>query len=147
VLETGDRLGFGVRFRSDEPIEKPIVGYLIRSVRGENAVNANNYFLPSPRYGTGVTEGTIVCDLGALPLMAGSYLVSFWLGRGPHELHHVEDVLRFTVEEKDIWHAGALPTRGLSCLWWPTEFRLLGAAAGARTGPSTTPGAGPRKEA
>jgi lipopolysaccharide transport system ATP-binding protein len=147
VLETGDRLGFEVRFRSDEPIEKPIVGYLIRSVRGENAVNANNYFLPSPSYGAGVTEGTIVCDLGALPLMAGSYLVSFWLGRGPHELHHVEDVLRFTVEEKDVWRTGALPTRGLSCLWWPTEFRMLAAAAGAPVGPSTTPGAGPRKEA
>jgi lipopolysaccharide transport system ATP-binding protein len=134
VLETGDRLGFEVRFRSAESLEKPIVGYLIRSVRGENAVNANNYFLPSPAYGTAVPEGTVVCDLGALPLMSGTYLVSFWFGRSPHDQHHVEDVLRFTVEERDVWHTGALPTRGLSCLWWPTDFRLLGAGTGTEGG-------------
>jgi lipopolysaccharide transport system ATP-binding protein len=124
VLETGDRLGFEVRWRSDAPIEKPILGYLIRSSRGENAVNGNNYFLPSPIYERPVSEGTVVCDLGALPLMAGGYSVSFWLCRNPHDQHHAEDVLHFTVEEKDVWHTGALPTRGLSCLWWPTEFRL-----------------------
>jgi lipopolysaccharide transport system ATP-binding protein len=125
-VETGDCLGFAVRFRSDEPIRRPIVGYLIRSARGENAVNANNYFLPSGDYPAPVTEGTIVCDLGSLPLMAGSYSVSFWLGPNPHDLHHVEDALRFTVEERDIWHTGALPTRGLSCLWWQTDFRFSG---------------------
>lgn len=126
TLEIGDNLGFVVRFRSAEPLQRPIVGYLIRSLRGDNAVNANNYFLPSPVYPVPVTEGTIVCDLGSLPLMAGSYSVSFWLGRTPHDLHHVEDALHFTVEEKDIWQTGALPTRGLSSLWWPTEFRLSG---------------------
>jgi lipopolysaccharide transport system ATP-binding protein len=123
-IEGGDRLGFAVKFRSAEPIRKPIVGYLIRSSRGENAVNANNYFLPSGDYPAPVTEGTIVCDLGKLPLMAGSYTVSFWLCRNPHEQHHVEDALEFTVEEKDLWGTGALPTQGLSCLWWPTEFQF-----------------------
>jgi lipopolysaccharide transport system ATP-binding protein len=123
ILETGDKMSLEVKFRSCEPIQKPIIGYLIRSSRGENAVNANNYFLPSASYPKPVTEGTIICDLGDLPLMAGSYSVSFWLCRNPHEQHHVEDVLHFTVEEKDIWGNGALPTRSLSCLWWPTQFR------------------------
>ncbi len=124
VVEAGDSLGFAVKFRSAEPIRKPILGYLIRSARGENAVNANNYFLPSGDYQAPVTEGTIVCDLGTLPLMAGSYTVSFWLCRNPHEQHHVEDALEFTVEEKDLWGTGALPAQGLSCLWWPTQFRF-----------------------
>lgn len=124
VVEAGDRLSFAVRFRSAEPIRKPIVGYLIRSARGENAVNANNYFLPSGEYPDPVTDGTVVCDLGTLPLMAGSYTVSFWLCRNPHEQHHVEDALEFTVEEKDLWGTGALPSQGLSCLWWPTHFKF-----------------------
>ena len=124
VVETGDDLGFAVKFRSAEPIRKPIIGYLIRSGRGENAVNANNYFLPSGDYPMEVSEGTIICDLGKLPLMAGSYSVSFWLCRHPHEQHFVEDALEFTVAEKDLWGTGALPTQGLSCLWWPTHFRF-----------------------
>jgi lipopolysaccharide transport system ATP-binding protein len=125
ILETGDKMCLEVRFRSREPIKKPIIGYLIRSSRGENAVNANNYFLPSTSYATPVTEGAIICDLGELPLMAGSYSVSFWLCHNPHEQHHVEDILHFTVEEKDIWGNGALPAKSLSCLWWPTQFNYF----------------------
>jgi lipopolysaccharide transport system ATP-binding protein len=125
TIETGDELSFSVAFRSAEPIRKPIVGYLIRSSRGENAVNANNYFLKSSSYRDAVTEGAIVCDLGALPLMAGTYSVSFWLCRNPHEQHHIEDALWLTVEEKDIWGTGALPSRACSCLWWPTQFAFL----------------------
>jgi lipopolysaccharide transport system ATP-binding protein len=124
VVETGDRISLEIKFRASEPIQKPILGYLIRSARGENAVSANNYFLPSGSFAKPVKEGTIICDLGELPLMAGSYSVSFWLCRNPHEQHHVEDVLHFTVEEKDIWGNGALPPKLVSCLWWPTEFRF-----------------------
>lgn len=122
ILETGDKMSLEVKFCSREPIQKPMIGYLIRSSRGENAVCANNYFLPSASYPTPVTEGTIICDLANLPLMAGSYSVSFWICHNPHEQHHVEDILHFTVEEKDIWGNGALPPKSLSCLWWPTEF-------------------------
>ncbi len=125
VLETGDRISFEVAFRSNQPIRRPLVGFLLRSSRGENAVNANNIFLPSPDYPSAVTSGTIRCDLGKLPLMAGSYSVSFWLCRSKHEYHHADDVLHFTVDEKDIWGTGLLPTKSLSCLWWPTHFRFF----------------------
>jgi lipopolysaccharide transport system ATP-binding protein len=122
VLETGDRIGLEVKFRAVEPIQKPIIGYLIRSSRGEDAVSANNYFLPSGSYPSPVTEGVIICNLGKLPLMAGTYSISFWLCDNPHEQHHVEDALHFTVEEKDVWGTGALPPKSCSSLWWPTEF-------------------------
>lgn len=124
TLETGDEVSLEVKFRSREPIQRPIVGFLVRSSRGENIVSANNYFLPSGSFEEPVTEGTIVCDLGDIPLMAGSYSVSFWLCRNPMEQHHVEDVLHFNVEEKDIWGNGALPSKHLSPLWWPTRFRF-----------------------
>jgi lipopolysaccharide transport system ATP-binding protein len=124
TLEIGDKLSLEVKFRSYDPIQRPIIGYLIRSSRGEDLVNANNYFLPSSNYSNAVTEGTITCDLGDLPLMSGSYSVSFWLCRNPHEQHHVEDVLHFTVEEKNIWGTDALPNKSLGGLWWPTQFRF-----------------------
>jgi lipopolysaccharide transport system ATP-binding protein len=124
ALEIGDKISLEVKFRSYNPIQKPIVGYVIRSSRGENVINANNYYLPSSGYAMPVTEGTIICDLGDLPLMAGSYFVSFWLCRNPHEQHEAEDVLHFTVEEKDVWGNGALPPKSISHLWWPTQFRF-----------------------
>ena len=124
-LKIGDRLSFKVTFKSREPILRPILGYLIRSSRGEDAVNANNYFLPSPDFEQPVTEGTIVCDLGEVPLMAGTFSATFWLCQDPLNQHHVEDVLYFEVEEENIWGTEHLPTKSLSCLWWPTEFKFL----------------------
>jgi lipopolysaccharide transport system ATP-binding protein len=121
----GDRISFKVKFKAHDLIQRPLVGYLIRSARGEDAVNANNYFLPSPDFSEPVMEGEVICDLGALPLMAGSYSVSFWFGRTPYSQHHVQDVLKFTVEERDIWGSGKLPARSLSCLWWTTDFAFL----------------------
>lgn len=125
AFEIGDKISLQINFKSRDPIQKPIIGYLIRSATGENAVNANNYFLQSSNYSEPVKEGTIICDLGILPLMAGPYVVSFWLCRHPHEQHFVEDILHFTVDEKDIWGTGKLPTKSLSCLWWPTKFEFL----------------------
>ena len=124
-LKIGDRLSFRVKFRARQPISRPILGYLIRSSRGEDAVNANNYFLPSPEFEEPVTEGTIICDLGEVPLMAGTFSPTFWLCQEPTNQHHVEDVLYFEVEERNIWGTEHLPTRSLSCLWWPTEFKFL----------------------
>ena len=125
AFEIGDKISLQINFKSRNPIQKPIIGYLIRSSTGENVVNANNYFLQSSNYPEPVKEGTIICDLGAVPFMAGSYAVSFWLCRNPHEQHHIEDILHFTVEEKDIWGTGKLPARSVSSLWWPTKFEFL----------------------
>ena len=136
TLLTGDHLGFAVRFRASRPIQTPILGYLIRSSRGEDAVNANNYFLPSTGYAVPVTEGTITCDLGMLPLMSGSYSVTFWLCRDPQEQHHVVDILHFSVEEKDIWGTGRSPTPALSCLWWNTQFKFSSSPVGERVAES-----------
>ena len=124
-LEMGDRLGFQVKFRANNPIRTPFLGYLIRSSQGDNAANANNYYQTSSNYTEPVTEGTIICDLADIPLMANSYSVSFWLCRDPQEQHHVEDVLTFEMAEKDIWGTGHFPQRGLSTFWWPTRFELL----------------------
>ena len=125
TFTTGDSISFRVKFRASAPIQKPFIGYLIRSSSGGNAVNANNHFLPSPNYETPVTKGTIICELGLLPLMSGSYSTSFWLCQNPHQQHHLEDALRFIVEDRNIWGTHALPPKSLSSFWWPTQFTFL----------------------
>jgi lipopolysaccharide transport system ATP-binding protein len=124
VLEMGDELGLQIRFRSDKPIRQPKIGFVIRSTQGASILNSNNHYLPSPEYPGGVTEGTIYCRLGVVPLMADGYTVSLWLCRDSQEQHHIEDALRFEVEEKEIWGLGQLPPKGFSSLWWKTEFDM-----------------------
>ena len=124
TLEFGDRLSLKIGFRASRPIKTPIIGLLIRSARGGNVINANNYYQGSNSYDEPLETGNIICDLSSVPLMADDYTVSFWLCRDPQEQHHVEDVLHFRVEEKDIWGTGRFPSRGLSFLWWTVGFEF-----------------------
>jgi len=124
-FEYGDNLSFLVTFHTETTIQKPLLGFMIRSSRGENIISANNIFLPSSEFSTPIKCGTIRCDLGLVPLMKGKYTVSLWFGRHAHELHYAEDAVAFEVEEKDIWQRGKLPPHRISCLWWPTSFTFL----------------------
>jgi lipopolysaccharide transport system ATP-binding protein len=122
TIQMGDRLGLAVRFRASKPVDQPILGLLIRSAQGVSAINANNYYQRSPTYPQPVMEGLICCDFGRVPLMADGYSISLWLCRDPQEQQHVEEAVRFQVEERDLWGQGRTPPSGISCMWWNTQF-------------------------
>jgi lipopolysaccharide transport system ATP-binding protein len=126
ILYMGDSLSFSIQFRSDNPIARPGIGYAIRSSQGVDILNANNHYQPSPEYNPPVESGTILCDLGAVPLMPGNYSISLWLCRDQHEQHHLEEAIHFQVEEKDLWGLGRSPPPGSTYFWWPTRFEMKG---------------------
>jgi lipopolysaccharide transport system ATP-binding protein len=125
ILSMGDPLTVDICFRSDTPIRKPSVGFVISSVRGEKIVNANNIYQQSPEFDVPVNEGLVSCKLGVLPLMEGRYTISVWFGAHSRLEHQqIEDALSFEVVERDVWGTGKLPTPRISQLWWPTIFEF-----------------------
>ena len=121
----GDPLTIEIGFRSETPITKPSVGFVISSARGEKVVNANNIYQQSPEFHAPVKKGVVSCKLGVLPLMEGRYSISLWFGSQSRVEHqHLEDALAFDVVERDIWGMGKLPTQRISQLWWPTVFEF-----------------------
>ncbi len=50
ILKMGDPLTIEIGFRSETPITKPSVGFVISSARGEQVVNANNIYQQSPEF-------------------------------------------------------------------------------------------------
>jgi hypothetical protein len=124
-LFMGDRIAFEVHFRAVVPIQSPHIGFVIHAQDGTNVLGANTIYQPRLALPTAVYAGTIRCDLGCVPLMAGPYTVSLWFGSGNSISHHVEqDALQFTIHEKDIWGSGFLPFPKSSHLWWPTDFNI-----------------------
>ncbi len=125
ILQMGDPLTIEIGFRSETPITKPSVGFVISSARGEQVVNANNIYQQSPEFLAPVKKGVVSCKLGVLPLMEGRYNISLWFGSQSRVEHqHIEDALSFEVVERDIWGMGKLPTQRISQLWWPTVFEF-----------------------
>lgn len=122
-LEYGDHLQIEAKFKSINPVQ-PCIGFVISSVNGVQIINTNNRYQNATSHGDKMSSGIIRCDLGAVPLMKGSYVISFYFGDNVGDEHVVENAITFTVDEKDVWGKGKLPPRNVSELWWPTQFTI-----------------------
>ncbi len=124
-IEYGDRLQLLVKYRCEVPSKSPKLGFVISNSSGERVLNSNMHFLPCPELDRPVRIAQIVCSLGSVPLMAGSYFISLWFGVHGYESEHLPDVISFEVIEKNCWGTGQLPPQGASAMWWPTQFTLV----------------------
>ncbi|MGE5294149.1 MAG: ABC transporter ATP-binding protein [Solirubrobacterales bacterium] len=124
TVRMGDVLRLAVEFESPTPLQYPRLGFIISNHEGQRLLNANNHYQPSNPLASPTTKGTIICDLGMVPLMPGRYAISLWFGNSGHDSHIVEDALTFEVVEHDAWGLGQTPPRSSSALWWPTRFEI-----------------------
>jgi lipopolysaccharide transport system ATP-binding protein len=123
TLSMGDKLTLEVNFCADKAIQTFMIGFVISNAQGEKILNANNVYQPSEALGGPVRNGTIRCELGVVPLMENRYVVSLWFGTNSYDFQYIENALAFEVVARDIWGTGKSPTRHISQLWWPTEFK------------------------
>ena len=121
---TDDSISIELSYESSTPISEPKLGWVIYSSDGSAILNANNHYqkninsLSEPSL-----HGTIVCDLGPVPLTEGKYFISFWLGDSIQNYHFVEQALSMTVTASDVWGTAKVPPQ-ISPLWWPTKFSI-----------------------
>ena len=125
MLSMGDSIAVSVEFESQTPVRHPRLGFVMSTSDGVHILNANNRYQISPVYELPVCTGTIQCDLGMVPLAAGSYTITLYLGDQIENTHVVQNALSFEVVERDIWGHGQVPPRNISNLWWPTRFRFI----------------------
>ena len=119
----GSSLVLRVGFAADIAIKHPRFGYVIQTADGNQILNSNNRYQPSPSYDLPVSSGAIECDLGNPPLMPGRYAVSLWFGDMVGDQHIELEAMVFDVTERDLWGIGQLPSP-VSPLYWPTKFLL-----------------------
>jgi lipopolysaccharide transport system ATP-binding protein len=124
ALPMGGTLALDVEFAAEQPMAAPRLGLVIHTSAGEPVLCTNNRFIPSPEYEGGAHAGHIRCDLGVVPLMPGTYLVSLYLGDQLGDSHIVEGAVAMQVTERDLWGQGVLPPTNVSPLWWPARFTL-----------------------
>jgi lipopolysaccharide transport system ATP-binding protein len=118
----GDALLLEVDFESAVPLRSPRVTFVVRDEAGTRLVNGSNRYQGSTDPVHGMTKGTLVCDLGKVPLMPGRYDICLYFGDRHMLDHYVEGAIAFEVGERDLWGTGLLPGRELSRLYWDTRF-------------------------
>lgn len=124
TIAMGEPLTLHVSFCADPPTNLPQIGFVITSTDGTRLLCANNRYQQGDRPTHRMSRGTLICDLGAVPLMPGRYVVSLYLGDHSRDWHVAQDAIPFSVIERDIWGLGKLPPSNVSQMWWPTTFSV-----------------------
>ena len=119
----GADISIAADFETDIPIRHPRFGYVLQTLEGEKLFNSNNRYQPSPEFAQPVSRGSIVCRLGAPPLMPGRYVVSLWIGDLSSNQHVELESMTFEILEKDLWGFGQIPPRATP-MWWPTTYEF-----------------------
>lgn len=129
TLPMGSEIALSVGFAASIPLTTPRLSWLLQTAGGERLMSSDNRHQPSPAYAQPVTQGRIECRLGPLPLAAGRYVFSLWLGNDEPFDHHVApECLWFEVLERDVWGYGQQP-REKALLWCDDRYRMLPASA------------------
>ena len=118
----GAHLSIQVQYESAEPTRRPRLGVTVYNSDGNCLINTNNRFQMPMDPPSAACEGVINCQLGLIPLVAGRYHFTLWLGDTARD-HHIEEyAFTMDVVDRDIWGTGKTPPPATSSMWWPAVF-------------------------
>lgn len=84
----------------------------ISDLAGTPLFTVSNYFVDKP-YNDLPKQGTLICRLQGLPLVAGTYKGSLWCGTDTQTLDHIVHAFELTVEEGNLYGTGKYPKRDI----------------------------------
>jgi len=118
----GCRVAVEVDFVADEPVE-PALGVIFHNSDGVAMIEASSrYAPPDPSMTEPRDGGTIRFDFGQLPLNAGDYSVTLYLGREERDTHVLREALGFEMVEHDFFDVGRAYRTENSQMWWPAKM-------------------------
>jgi lipopolysaccharide transport system ATP-binding protein len=122
ILYYGDELQIRLTCVSGEAL-MVYAGLVLSDQDGLRVLNANNRYQTS-RLQVVKGTNTILCNLGVVPLMEGTYYLTIYFGDESKDVQVIENIITIDVHERDIWGNGKMPPKRISLFWWGTEFSL-----------------------
>jgi lipopolysaccharide transport system ATP-binding protein len=124
TVRLGDELTLTVEFTSTYPVRYPKLGLVVSDSEHRPLFNVNNRYQTGRDLTEPTLKGVVTCELGVLPLIAGRYHISLWLGDVHLDSHVEMDAISFEVIDRNLWAADRTPTSSAAPLWWPAKFRV-----------------------
>lgn len=118
----GDRLKFRVEFESPYAFN-PIVEIAVKTTTGARLFAVSNQWCGTKTSLGQVTLGGVEADLGAVPIMPGSYVIQIALLNEYRAFHVVREAFRLEVEPADHFGTGRLPKPEHGSILVGGEFR------------------------
>lgn len=105
----GCQLEFQVTFKSDAPLEYPILGVIVRDSNNTCIIGVNNKNYVGNLVDKPISEGTISLKIPDLPFINGLYSVDIHFGNKFEDLEVKKDFFSFFVDQKRLPNAQEAP--------------------------------------
>jgi lipopolysaccharide transport system ATP-binding protein len=117
-------LAICVKYKAQRPL-RPVFGVTVRTSRGVPVFAVSDRFCGQLVYCEPRARGTVICTIGKLPLIPGTYVLDLWLGDGGEDFDVIFDAISFEVLPADVTGTGQLPTQRHGPVFCEASFRLL----------------------
>jgi lipopolysaccharide transport system ATP-binding protein len=106
MMVCGQPLSLTVEVEAPEPLHALTVGFIIYTTTGQKVVGMNSKYQGVPSASGRSRNWRASCELGKLPLNAGSYYASVYVGNGIRDVARFSEALRIEVQEGDVFGQG-----------------------------------------
>jgi lipopolysaccharide transport system ATP-binding protein len=118
-------LRLGVKFRHTLDPFFPVLGIVVKSNMGASIFGINNRFIDNSSYTIEANEGVVVCDMGNVPLLPGSYDIDLYFGDRHSDLDIIERAIDFEIVAMDYYGTGKLPPKSAGPVRWTGHWTLI----------------------
>ncbi len=108
AIRAGEQLKVEVEFSGAEKPISPILGVCLKTFIGAPLFGVNNRVIPGYRFSPPVTEGRMLCNLGELALLPGTYTIDLYFGDEHHTMDAIIDAISFDVLQSDYYGSGKM---------------------------------------
>ncbi len=110
----GCNLKIKVSIASEEALDYPVLGVIIRDLNNMPIVGINNKTYQSNLVSHPLHNGTISMEIPYLQLISGYYSIDIRMGNGYKDIHVLNDCMTFQVEAAKFTEEGVLPDEKLN---------------------------------
>ena len=124
TVKMGGNFKIITKFSRGIPITNMRFGISIETVHGQRILNLSPSDQAPDLFPHSTTEGTIICDIPSLPLLAGTYYITLILANGTQDLDRIEPAIHFNVENADVYYTGQIPRKGHGFFYHKSEWKF-----------------------
>ena len=123
-IRMGDSLSVQVEFTCPGYRVRPNLEVSIKNSFGVTVFNASNRVITQYQFKDSMENGSIICNLPQLPLVAGLYSIDLFFGEEYQNHDAIYDAISFEVTPADVFGSGQIPTANEGTIFWPATWNI-----------------------
>jgi lipopolysaccharide transport system ATP-binding protein len=120
---SGDPLTVRIHYQNDDTLKDPFFGFTVETLMGVKIFWAQTKMQKGPLPDL-AQAGVVECTIPRLPLVAGTYFLTFGCGAQSQQLDHIERACQLHVTESDVFGTGRNPNPKIAMIFVDADWKV-----------------------